>query len=131
MTAITVPSLSGLARMLPVTIDGAHNNTGADPRNTEYTVPDGKIALITHLSTRQMGGAAYGRLFFNLPVGAGATDRMIFETATPAVFVTLEWTGTLWLGEGRILQSGAAGGGADSDYQVAGFGVVFDWVDVT
>lgn len=131
MTGISLPTLAGIARLTNILIIGNHPNTGATPRNLEYTTPAGRMGIITDITFWMVGGTGYTRVGFDVRIAGGGLATRLFSRPTPTIGLTTEWTGRLWLAETDDLTSAPDGGGSTSDYRVLITGVEFDWVDVT
>ena len=131
MGAMFLPTLAGLARLAPIAVVGDHPNTAGTAVFNEYTVPTGRLGVITMLAIAQSGGVAYTQFGFDyLP--AGLTDAApILEEVPAGTFLEARAEGWLWLAEGDSIRSIVRGGDATSDFRVYLAGFEVDWVDVT
>ncbi len=120
-------SLNLLAGLTPIRIIGDYVDAAGVTRNTEYTVPSGKAAVITTLAISQQGGVAYSLLGYEFLIdGAGDIGNIVLA-APVADFIPVAWDGWLWLAETDTLDSVVVGGDSTSDYRSVVFGAEFDW----
>lgn len=131
MTAFVLPTLTGLARLLPIRVISDRPNVAGTAANTEYTVPQGRAAIITTMAIEQRGGVAYSLIGFSFRIAAAGNAGSILLDPPPANFRPLAWEGWLWLQETDDLLSVVNGGDATSDYRAVVFGAEFDWTDGT
>jgi hypothetical protein len=131
VTQVWIPNLAGVATLTPIRVTNRYLNTGAGPDNIEYTVPAGRLAVITAASISRVGGTAYTRLVVKVLLGGVQPDPALIEDAEPVAFGALTWSGHVPLIASDQVRSEAPGGDATSDYQAAVFGFEFDWIDDT
>jgi hypothetical protein len=126
-----VPTLAGIARMVPITAEDSPANVGATWSLDLYTVPTGRAALITHMLIVWTGGTAPTRLIADHRSSAGLRARLIRHT--PAAISAEETMrgAVVWLAEGDLVRFRISGGDDTTDMLVSLNGVEFDWVDVT
>lgn len=124
--SIWLPTLAGLARAEPIWANNTYSNTGANPTNTDYTVPDHRAALILQFAMYQFGGTAYShhRLAHSRP---GVGTVVVKSVAGVGSFETTEAPTAMFLQPGDTLLSLPRGGAADSDYAAGFSGIEFDW----
>lgn len=129
MGGMWLPTLAGLARLSPIRIITDRVNIAGTTTTTEYTVPAGRMALITTMAIEQRGGVAYTHLGFTWRIAAAGTPGVIVMAAPAGNFFPIGWEGWVWLTETDDLRSQVRGGDATSDYRITILGGEFDWAE--
>lgn len=131
MTAVSLPTLAGLASMLPVDDQAAPRNVGANWTLSAYTVPLGRVLAVDWAMLQSDGGLLPDRLEIRvLDTGAATSAFLRYETpsATQASVVV---DNTVWLPEDFRLYFAIGGGDAATDIIWSFSGRLFDWADVS
>ncbi len=129
MGGMWLPTLAGLARLSPIKVIAQNDNVAGPAATAEYTVPAGRMAVITHLAISQNSGTAYTKLGFALKIAGAGTGGPIIEDALIAVLTPVHSEAVLWITETDVIESVVRGGDATSDYRIYSAGAEFDWVD--
>ncbi len=130
MSATWLPTLAGFARLTPLKVIAQNDNVAGSSAIVEYTVPTGRMALITHLGIAQNSGTAYTKLGFAMHIAGAGTGGPIIEDALIAVLTPVHSEAVLWLTETDEIRSVVRGGDATSDYRIYIGGAEFDWVAI-
>lgn len=126
-----IPTLAGIARMVPVRDGNTEVNVGAQWEIEAFTVPAGRVLAIDWVMLQVFSGTAPDELRISLqPDGASGPVRLTSEK-TPGIDQAVYVTNTVWLEEAGVLHLRATQGGATTDMMWAFSGRLFDWVDVT
>ena len=131
MGGMWLPTMAGLARLIPIRVISDYVDETGTATNVEYTVPAGRMAILTTLAIEQTGGAAYTLIGYDFLIAGAGTVGRIVNAPPPGNFEPVNWEGWLWLQETDVLRSVVSVGDATSDYRSMVFGAEFDWVDVT
>lgn len=131
MTGISLPTLAGIARMVPVHDEAQINNVGANWSAIGFTVPTGRVVALDwiQLVTRS-GTVPFQHLIRLTDTAAVIQARLVREspgTTNNPTFIT----NTIWLVEGWHLVFNIGGGDDTTDVMWSFSGRLFDWVDVT
>ncbi len=129
MGAMWLPTLAGFARLTPIKVIAQNDNVAGAAATVEYTVPTGRMALITQLGIVQNSGTAYTKLGFDMLIAGAGTGGPIIEDALSAVLTPVRSESWLWITETDVIRSVVRGGDATSDYRIYIGGAEFDWVD--
>lgn len=131
MTALILPTLAGIARMVPIRDDDTLSNVGASWTVDAFTVPAGRVLAIDWARLQSFSGTLPTVLRIALAgAGAGGNTELLRETPV-AVNLSVSLTNTVWLEEAGILRFAIGGGDDTTGIGWAFAGRLFDWVDVT
>lgn len=126
-----IPTLAGIAQLTPIRVVNNYTNVAGTVGNIEYTVPDGRMAVITMLAIAQTGGTGYSQFGFEFLPATGGVAGPIIEEVPAAVRRPVRAEGWVVLAEGDRIQSVVRGGDATSDFVTYLAGFECDYVDVT
>ncbi|KKN00280.1 hypothetical protein LCGC14_1139410 [marine sediment metagenome] len=131
MTDVVLPTLAGIARMVPVHDDAVLSNVGSSWTTNAYTVPSGRIFALDWAHLVCHGGLLPTYLAIQIHDAASARQAWLInekpsDTNDPTLI-----TNTLWVPETWIVHFAIGGGDATTDITWSVSGRLFDWMDVT
>ena len=85
MTGISLPTLGGIAGLVPVVGTASHANVGAGFTSDDYTVPVDVIAWVTAWAVAWVGGTTPTELLAKVRTAAGADVGTFLHRATLVV----------------------------------------------
>ena len=91
----------------------------------QYTVPAGKVAVITSMVIQQRGGTAYTFLGYIAKIADAGTEAILLQ-AVPSGQLTIHWEGQFWMAATDTIGSYMNDGDTTSDYRSVISGVEFD-----
>lgn len=130
MTAVSVPSLAGLAKLAQVADRTDHANVGAAATGTIYTVATGRAAWITSAMIAFTGGTAPTALELVVKDSGGTEIAQLVLTATVTAGEGVFFEGAVFLHEGDFVEYQITGGDGTTDLATSVGGGEFDWYEV-
>jgi len=131
MTGISLPTLAGVARMVPVSDAMGPTAVGPNFSTEVFTVPDGRILALDWVFLHYDGGLAPTRMAMDLSLTAGRVFKTVFRESPVALHRSVFLTNTVWVGEGGIIRFRFFQGDGTTNMEWGFHGRLFDWVDVT
>ena len=131
MSGVWIPTLAGIARMVPIRDDAIVSDVGADWIVDAFTVPQGRVLALDWASLALLSGTAPSRIRITVIGTTAGGSAILVRQPPPAGDVPIFLTSTVWIEEDVIVRLQNEAGDGTTDMLWAFAGRLFDWQDVS